>query len=657
MKLLYVWIEEFRNIHQQGFSVDDEYIISFNQPAGKTCEFFDSDGHSVIVTDQLSNLYRKVYYRDFVYKKNPNYLKASGTPLIQSITALVGENASGKTSIMECVYQQADQWTFRNSYQRYYSLVFLDEDKCCLIVRTKDVWLSNPEFSKADLRQSSGYEEYYIPLSPVSMSNTSSDKATSIVVSVYQDHRENTAWSYRSLGIPTYPINLSRRTTRNAFLSIFDFICSFPSLGGKDNSVIFYLRENKKHEKTSYFSKAGTTPEEYKYYFVLKLAKLLFERLRRFLYHPKPEFSMSGHRINQIDEKMLAEDHSFSDKLSFLNRDYPVRDKFSLVKEQLGDIPENKITEAIEAFRQSTFIYFGKSTYDDYLNCIEQLFTALYKTDSKYFTGFYRLSLPFKAELRNLIDSMSQCINADSLNGNWTEDIVIDLEWFSAGEYQRALLFSGLYEIFNSRTDEAKGTNLILLFDEPEVHMHPEAGRKFIPILADTLIEFQSRKFVNQCQLVLATHSPFIIQQLAKYNSSIELVSKKDGLITWQNFDTLSQLSITTPNHYSFNLVMYYIFGVPTIELHIELYGYIQKKANRSSICSCDSYIASHALYDPNVHSRQDMYGKNQYKTLPTYIRNAIDHPDSNRAFKEEELKTSIELLIAICKQLNNSYR
>ncbi len=653
MKLLYVWIEEFRNIHQQGFPVDNEYIISFNKPAEKNFKYFDFDGNSIIGTNQSSSFYQKVYYRDFVFTKNPNYLKSSDTPLIRSITALVGENASGKTSIMECIYRRADQCDFGNSDQRYYCLVFLDEDKHCLIVRTKDVWLSNSEFTKKDFRQNRGYEEYIIPLSPVPISNMFSDKTTSIIVSVYQDYRENTAWSYQSLGVPTYPINLNRRTTRNAFLSIFDFICSFPSLGSEDNSIIFYLQDNNKNDKMRYFSKMETTPEEYKYYFILKLAQLLFERLRDYLYHPQPEFSMDGQVINQIDENIEAEDYSFAQKLSFLNRQYPIRDGISLVGEQLGDIPENKIAETIESFRHSTFIHLGKSIYDDYLNRIEKLFTVLYKTDSKYFTGFYRLSLPFKAELRNLIESMSQCLNADSLNENWTEDIVIDLEWFSAGEYQRALLFSGLYETFNSKIDNTKSSNLILLFDEPEMHMHPEAGRKFIPILTDAMREFQRRGFINQCQLILATHSPFIIQQLAEYNGSIELVSKNDGFITWQNFDNLSQLSITTPNHYSFNLVMYYIFGVPTIELHIELYGYIQKKANKNKISLCDKYIADHTLYDPAVHSRPDKYGKTQYETLPTYIRNAIDHPNSDREFKEEELRTSIELLIAICKQLN----
>lgn len=38
------------------------------------------------------------------------------------------------------------------------------------------------------------------------------------------------------------------------------------------------------------------------------------------------------------------------------------------------------------------------------------------------------------------------------------------------------------------------------------------------------------------------------------------------------------------------------------------------------------------------------------YETLPTYVRNAIDHPDPAHRFTEQELRNSIELLIKLCR-------
>lgn len=656
MKLLYVWIEEFRNIHQQGFAVDNEYTISFSKPDGQYYKILDSDGRTVVGPFR-PDFYRKVYFRNFSFSKNSQYQGTNNISLVQSITALVGENASGKTTILECIYRRADQDDFNNKDQRYYCLTFLDEKRHCLVIRTKDVWLTNFECSKVDSRRNKGYDEYTIPLTEQAVPDIQADKDITVMVSAYQDYREETEWAYFSLGTTAYPINLSNRTIRHDFLSIFDFLCAFPALGGEENSIIFYLRDSKKGNVPSHFLKEGITPEEYKKYFILKLAQLLFAKLRNYLYHPQPQFSMSGKQLNQISETMVAEDKALAEQLSFLNFPYPDRDGNSLISMRLGDIPKDKIAETINIFRQSTFLDSGKSAYDDYLDCLEQLFTCLYQTDVTYFTGFYRLSLPFHAELRDLIKSMSQSLHSDTLlNEGWTEAIEVDLEWLSTGEYQRALLFSGLYDVFNSKmAGKSNAENLILLFDEPEVHMHPEAGRKFIENLTIALKEFQKHGLINRCQLILATHSPFIIQQLANYNSGIELVEKKNGYITWQNFNKLNQLSITTPGHYSFNLVMYSVFGVPTIELHIELYGYIQEKASKKSIADCDSYIANHALYNSTVHSRPDKYGRTQYKTLSTYIRNAIDHPSSNRKYSDAELKLSIELLIEICKELNCS--
>lgn len=41
------------------------------------------------------------------------------------------------------------------------------------------------------------------------------------------------------------------------------------------------------------------------------------------------------------------------------------------------------------------------------------------------------------------------------------------------------------------------------------------------------------------------------------------------------------------------------------------------------------------------------------YETLPTYIRNAIDHPDPiNRPYTSYELQCSINLLIEICNSI-----
>lgn len=57
----------------------------------------------------------------------------------------------------------------------------------------------------------------------------------------------------------------------------------------------------------------------------------------------------------------------------------------------------------------------------------------------------------------------------------------------------------------------------------------------------------------------------------------------------------------------------------------------------------------------PMEHTKQylhtDRNGRTTvYQTLPTFIRNSIDHPDSGYSYTENELRKSIELLIKLCR-------
>ena len=111
MKLLYVWIERFRNIQRQGFVIDNEYDISVTASEDGVCECYSDNGKTVYGTDPYGM--RKVFYCKFSFTKNAHYHGHDKDSAIQSIAALVGENASGKSSILECIYRCVDQSSMR----------------------------------------------------------------------------------------------------------------------------------------------------------------------------------------------------------------------------------------------------------------------------------------------------------------------------------------------------------------------------------------------------------------------------------------------------------------------------------------------------------------------------------------------------------------
>ena len=73
------------------------------------------------------------------------------------------------------------------------------------------------------------------------------------------------------------------------------------------------------------------------------------------------------------------------------------------------------------------------------------------------------------------------------------------------------------------------------------------------------------------------------------------------------------------------------------------------------SVLACDMYIVQQTDYDATKHYKLSSHTRSdghvtQYSTLSTYVRNLIDHPDPVRRVTPEELRTSIELLIKLCR-------
>lgn len=132
MKLLYVWIERFRNIQRQGFVIDNEYNISVDTPDDGIYKRYSADGEIIYGTDPYGT--RKVFYRKFSFTKNDRYHGQDKEAAIQSIAALVGENASGKSSILECIYRCVDQFSIANKECRYFFMVFLDTARQAIVV-------------------------------------------------------------------------------------------------------------------------------------------------------------------------------------------------------------------------------------------------------------------------------------------------------------------------------------------------------------------------------------------------------------------------------------------------------------------------------------------------------------------------------------------
>ena len=214
----------------------------------------------------------------------------------------------------------------------------------------------------------------------------------------------------------------------------------------------------------------------------------------------------------------------------------------------------------------------------------------------------------------------------------------ISIDQLSTGEKQ--IVFRGAHLLRNMNSISGG----IVLIDEPELSMHPIWQRK--------ILDYYRRLFTNngrqEVQMLIATHSEYVIQSALEDRDNVLVI-----VLTDDN-GTTKAAAITAPNALPTITAAetnYLAFGVASVDYHIELYGYLQTKSMCHKIKDCDTYITQQPKYDATKHEKIDnSYPNHSYKTLPTYIRNAIDHPDSNRSYTYEELKTSIELLRELCK-------
>ena len=191
---------------------------------------------------------------------------------------------------------------------------------------------------------------------------------------------------------------------------------------------------------------------------------------------------------------------------------------------------------------------------------------------------------------------------------------------------------------------------LLILIDEPELHLHP----RLQDILADYLWQLSAGE--NGHQVFVTTHSPIF------YKNSIGRSGVKTFITTKDNNSnvTIEEMSLSSglfPWSPSWGEINYSAYNYLTIEFHDELYGYIQEKTKFYKEKEVDDYIESKGLAKEKSWTREinGMSGNTYDCTLPVFIRNKIHHPENTimqpSEFTKKELAKSIEQMVRIIKK------
>lgn len=211
----------------------------------------------------------------------------------------------------------------------------------------------------------------------------------------------------------------------------------------------------------------------------------------------------------------------------------------------------------------------------------------------------------------------------------------VSIDQLSTGEKQ--IVYRGIYLLRNV----GKLDGAAIMIDEPELSMHPKWQKRILQYFKDL---FKDADGNQKAQLFFSTHSEYVLGEALKDQSNTLVIVLKDNNGTIEKNEVRTPLVLPTITVSEIN---YAAFDVPSIDYHIALYGAIQSRFNKPRILSCDQFIETQCApyYDAVTHGITSSYHGTDFHTLPTMIRNHIDHPDNPYNYSEAQMETSIKLM------------
>lgn len=209
------------------------------------------------------------------------------------------------------------------------------------------------------------------------------------------------------------------------------------------------------------------------------------------------------------------------------------------------------------------------------------------------------------------------------------------------------MIFALIYS-FNLAKQSKK--QLIILIDEPELHMHPKLQLSLVRLLIKMSVD---------SQILLTTHSPLLVKQIMENELAKIIVIKKTDDVYYVEPTKKRVLPYISANE-----INYLAFQLATAEYHNELYGCLQNLAivddrDNYNETSFNTWLDEKGCKQTKVWKKINSSGKYHEQTcvLQIYIRNFIHHPENknNEKFSDNELKQSIDEMRKIIAKINIS--
>lgn len=186
---------------------------------------------------------------------------------------------------------------------------------------------------------------------------------------------------------------------------------------------------------------------------------------------------------------------------------------------------------------------------------------------------------------------------------------------------------------------------IVVLIDEPELHLHPKMQAKLVEHLM---------KLGDRAQIVASTHSPLLFKNCFQNTTAkLQITMQREGQVEVVNAHSLGFGYLGWSP--SWGEICYLAYDFPTVEFHDDLYCSLEDQfrsspIKRTSQADFDMWLVSKGHQKEIVWT--DGNGVKREETLMTYVRNRIHHPENAHrpAYTEAQLSASIELMCRLIR-------
>lgn len=471
MELLYLWIEKFRNIENKGFNFSNQYEVSYNSTSNDlTINLINGDSaliteNNILKFKELDNHYLNDFFNSYISDTSAD---------ISQISAIIGKNSSGKSNVIDFILTAISRGN-RDRLNTNYLLLFKKSNKPFFWGRTQgsSLTISSVNSLEIALEKIDPVREW----DTMFYSNVADNKdyifdSSTVNNCSFEAMNKLQANKIRFVASDIFtdtwtklnPDSNPEKRIRFVFNPIAFVELESSELGNdKVSGVLKRYRKAIYQESTSNYNR-------FKYGLAINLFSFLVKKLVDI-----------GNFLKSI--QLVGED-GLAETIATLHP---------------------KIIHFLNVFDSSQIEELSELDYNLYNSLIQELEVQNYNFgDVERYSN--SILVDFSEDFKTLVEGKQDVFNNPSL---------ISHDWSRLSSGMRAYLnlFSQLYHI----SEKIRGTSksVLICIDEGDLYLHPEWQKNFL----NDLIWFISTAFgLVKVQIILTSHSPFLISDLPKEN-------------------------------------------------------------------------------------------------------------------------------------------